>query len=133
LLGPWTPLLFQGQEFGSSKPFMFFTDVGDGGMREAIRKGRFEFLAQFPSLANEEVQKDLPSPSDPDVFARCKLDVSERETNREFYDLHVDLIKLRREDARFREQISGRLDGAVLGHKFCASLRRAITTIACLC
>ena len=115
LLGPWTPLLFQGQEFGSSKPFMFFTDVGDGGMREAIRKGRFEFLAQFPSLANKEVQKALPSPSDPDVFARCKLDVSERETNREFYDLHVDLIKLRREDARFREQISGALDGAVLG------------------
>jgi maltooligosyltrehalose trehalohydrolase len=115
LLGPWTPLLFQGQEFGSSKPFMFFTDVGDGGMREAIRKGRFEFLAQFPSLANKEVQKDLPSPSDPDVFARCKLDFSERETNRKFYDLYVDLIKLRREDARFREQIPGGLDGAVLG------------------
>ena len=115
LLGPWTPLLFQGQEFGSSKPFMFFTDVGDGGMREAIRKGRFEFLAQFPSLANKEVQRDLPSPSDPDVFARCKLDVSEREANRQFYDLYVDLIKLRREDARFREQIPGGLDGAVLG------------------
>jgi maltooligosyltrehalose trehalohydrolase len=115
LLGPWTPLLFQGQEFGSSKRFMFFTDVGDGDMREAIRKGRFKFLAQFPSLANKEVQKDLPSPSDPDVFARCKLDVSERETNREFYALHVDLMKLRREDARFREQIPGGLDGAVLG------------------
>jgi maltooligosyltrehalose trehalohydrolase len=115
LLGPWTPLLFQGQEFGSSKRFMFFTDVGDGDMREAIRKGRFKFLAQFQSLANKEVQKDLPSPSDPDVFARCKLDVSERETNREFYALHVDLMKLRREDARFREQIPGGLDGAVLG------------------
>ena len=60
LLGPWTPLLFQGQEFGSSKPFIFFTDVGDGGMREAIRKGRFKFLAQFPSLANEEVQRISP-------------------------------------------------------------------------
>ena len=115
LLGPWTPLLFQGQEFGSSKRFMFFTDVGDGDMREAIRKGRFKFLAQFQSLANKEVQKDLPSPSDPDVFARSKLDVSERETNREFYALHVDLMKLRREDARFREQIPGGLDGAVLG------------------
>ena len=115
LLGPWTPLLFQGQEFGSSKRFMFFTDVGDGDMREAICKGRFKFLAQFPALANEEVQKDLPSPSDPDVFARSKLDVSERETNREFYALHVDLMKLRREDARFREQIPGGLDGAVLG------------------
>src|SRR6266436_4655299 len=79
LLGPWTPLLFQGQEFGASTPFVFFTDTGDGPMREAIRKGRFEFLAQFPSLAADEVQKRLPVPSDPRVFVRCKLDFSERE------------------------------------------------------
>jgi maltooligosyltrehalose trehalohydrolase len=115
LLGPWTPMLFQGQEFGTSKPFVFFTDVGDSDMREAIRKGRFEFLAQFPSLANEETQRNLPSPSDPEVFTRCKLDFSERKTNREFYDLYVDLLKLRREDARFREQIPDGVDGAVLG------------------
>ena len=115
LLGPWTPLLFQGQEFGASTPFVFFTDVGDGPMREAIRKGRFEFLAQFPSLATEETQKELPVPSDPRVFARCKLDFSERERNKEFYDLHVDLLGLRHEDSRFREQKSGGVDGAVLG------------------
>ena len=115
LLGPWTPLLFQGQEFGASTPFVFFTDVGDGPMREAIRKGRFEFLAQFPSLATEETQKELPVPSDPRVFVRCKLDFSERERNKEFYDLHVDLLGLRHEDSRFREQKSGGVDGAVLG------------------
>src|SRR6202035_1773437 len=57
LLGPWTPLLFQGEEFGASTPFIFFTDVGDGQMREEIRKGRFSFLAQFPSLATKEVQE----------------------------------------------------------------------------
>src|SRR5438552_7060031 len=115
LLGPWTPMLFQGQEFGASSPFVFFTDVGDSDTREAIRKGRFEFLAQFPSIANEEMQRNLPSPSDPKVFARCKLDFSQRTTNRELYDLHVDLIKLRREDSRFREQGLGEIDGAVLG------------------
>ena len=115
LLGPWTPMLFQGQEFGSSSPFVFFTDVGDSDMREAIRKGRFEFLAQFPSMANEEMQRNLPSPSDPEVFANCKLDFSERATNRDLYDLHVDLIKLRHDDSRFREQKPGGIDGAVLG------------------
>jgi maltooligosyltrehalose trehalohydrolase len=115
LLGPWTPLLFQGQEFGSSSPFLFFTDVGDGPMREAIRKGRFKFLAQFPSIANEEAQRILSAPDDPAVFTRSKLDFSERKTNPEFYDLHVDLIKLRREDSRFREQINRSVDGAVLG------------------
>jgi maltooligosyltrehalose trehalohydrolase len=54
LLGPWTPLLFQGEEFGASTPFLYFTDVGDEPLREAIRKGRFEFLAQFPSVASED-------------------------------------------------------------------------------
>ncbi|HAF02591.1 MAG TPA: malto-oligosyltrehalose trehalohydrolase [Spartobacteria bacterium] len=115
LLGPWTPMLFQGQEFGASSPFIFFTDVGDGPMREAIRKGRFQFLAQFPSLAANEVQKRLPVPSDPKVFANCKLDFSKRKKNKEFYDLHVDLLRLRREDSRFHEQRLGGVDGAVLG------------------
>jgi maltooligosyltrehalose trehalohydrolase len=115
LLGPWTALLFQGQEFGASSPFVFFTDVGDSDMREAIRKGRFQFLAQFRSLANEQMQRNLPSPSDPRVFTRCKLNFSERTINCELYDLYVDLIKLRREDSRFREQVPGQVDGAVLG------------------
>jgi len=115
LLGPWTPMLFQGQEFGASSLFVFFTDVGDSDMREAIRKGRFQFLAQFPSLANEEMQRNLPSPSDPGVFTSCKLNFSERTTNSELYDLYIDLIKLRREDSRFRDQVPGQVDGAVLG------------------
>jgi len=117
LLGPWTPLLFQGQEFGASTPFVFFTDTGDGRMREAIRKGRFEFLAQFPSLASDEVQKRLPVPSNPEVFAESKLDFSERQKNKRFYDMHIDLLRLRREDSRFREQKPGGVDGAVLGTK----------------
>src|SRR4030095_1420725 len=117
LLGPWTPLLFQGEEFGASTPFMFFTDTGDGPMREAIRKGRFEFLAQFPSLASDEVQKRLPVPSNPKVFTDSKLDFSERQKNKHFYDMHIDLLRLRREDSRFREQKRGGIDGAVLGPK----------------
>jgi maltooligosyltrehalose trehalohydrolase len=117
LLGPWTPLLFQGQEFGASTPFMFFTDTGDDPMREAIRKGRFEFLAQFPSLASDEIQKRLPVPFDPKVFTASKLDFSERQKNKHFYDMHVDLLRLRREDSRFREQKPGGVDGAVLGAK----------------
>ena len=52
LLGPWTPLLFQGEEFGASTPFLYFSEVGDEKLREAIKKGRFEFLAQFPSAAS---------------------------------------------------------------------------------
>jgi maltooligosyltrehalose trehalohydrolase len=115
LLGPWTPLLFQGQEFGASTPFLFFADIGDALVREAIRRGRAEWLAPFLSLTEQEAWKSLRAPDYPEVFARCKLNFSEREKNRELYNLHIDLLKLRREDSRFRQQSSGGIDGAVLG------------------
>jgi maltooligosyltrehalose trehalohydrolase len=115
LLGPWTPLLFQGEEFGASSPFMFHADIGDASVRDAIRKGRAEWLAPFLSLSQEEAWEALPAPDDPEVFARCKLDFSEREKNRDLYHLHIDLLKLRREDSRFRGQVPEGVDGAVLG------------------
>jgi maltooligosyltrehalose trehalohydrolase len=119
LLGPWTPLLFQGQEFGATSPFLFFTDVGDEKLRAAIREGRLEFLAQFPSLALPAAQAAVPVPTDRKTFEQCKLNLAERDEQRPFYDLHRDLMQLRREDSRFQKQIPGGVDGAVLGrHSF---------------
>src|SRR5262249_7488403 len=46
LLGPATPLLFQGQEFSSSKPFLFFADHHEG-LRTQIRDGSREYLTAF--------------------------------------------------------------------------------------
>lgn len=114
LLGPWTPLLFQGQEFGASSPFLFFADVGDAAIRDATRRGRAELLAPFLSLTKEETSRSLPAPDDSKAFSVCKLDFSQRETNRQLYDLHIDLLKLRREDSRFRLQQADGIDGAVL-------------------
>ncbi len=114
LLGPWTPLLFQGEEFGATTPFSYFADVGDDGLKEAVRKGRFDFLAQFPSAASAQAQAHLPVPHARETFTQSKLDWSEREKNVAFVNLHRDLIKLRREDTRLREQGKGGVDGAVL-------------------
>jgi maltooligosyltrehalose trehalohydrolase len=115
LLGPWTPLLFQGEEFGASSPFLYFADVGDASVRDGTRRGRAELLAPFLSLTKDETLRRLPAPDDPEAFLRCKLDFTERKNNRGLYNLHIDLLKLRREDSRFREQSSGGIDGAVLG------------------
>src|SRR6185436_9557828 len=49
LLGPATPMLFQGQEFGASAPFLYFADHGRE-LAEQVRRGRADFLKQFPSL-----------------------------------------------------------------------------------
>ena len=115
LLGPWTPLLFQGQEFGASSPFLFFAEIGDVSVRDAIRKGRAEWLAPFLSLTEDQAWRGLPAPDDPEVFASCKLNFSDRRNNRELYDLHIDLLELRREDSRLRQQSAGGIDGTVLG------------------
>lgn len=116
LLAPATPMLFQGQEFAASSPFFFFADHKPELARR-IREGRAEFLAQFPSLATPEVQKLFADPADPATFERSKLDHAERRTHREIYDLHCDLLKLRREDPAFRAQQHRGLDGAVLSRE----------------
>jgi maltooligosyltrehalose trehalohydrolase len=113
LLGPGTPMLFQGQEFGASAPFLYFADHTPE-LARLVRRGRADFLRQFPALAAPEMQQQLPDPADPATFEQSKLDLSERERNAEMYAVHCDLIALRREDAVFASQMPGGLDGAVL-------------------
>lgn len=113
LLAPGTPMLFQGQEFGASSPFLFFADHS-AELNKQILEGRAEFLSQFRSLATPEMQERFTNPGDSATFERCKLDQSERETHREIYDLHRDLLKLRRDEPAFRAQKRRGLDGAVL-------------------
>jgi maltooligosyltrehalose trehalohydrolase len=79
------------------------------------RKGSRRIAGAIFIAYREETLRRLPAPDDPQTFSRCKLDFSEREKNRKLYDLHIDLLKLRREDSRFRLQSSGGIDGAVLG------------------
>ncbi len=114
LLGPGTPMLFQGQEFGASSPFTFFADPHHE-LDSAIRRGRSEFLRQFPRLARPEMQSRMPDPTDPATFARCKLDLSERQQHGELYVLHRDLLRLRRQDPVLSSQRPGGIDGAVIG------------------
>ncbi len=112
LLARATPMLFQGEEFASSSPFLFFADHRPD-LAKAVRKGRAEFLTQFRTLATPEMQRLVPDPADRATFERCKLDLNEREAHAEAYALHCDLLRLRREDSVFRKQ--GSFDGAVLG------------------
>jgi maltooligosyltrehalose trehalohydrolase len=114
LLGPGTPMLFQGQEFAASSPFEFFADHGPT-LAAAVRAGRREFLAQFPSLATDEMQAGLPDPADPATFQRCKLDQTERERHVGAVALHRDLLRLRRDDGVLGSQRPGGVGATVLG------------------
>ena len=113
LLGPATPMLFQGQEFASSSPFLYFADQ-TAELRRSVSEGRREFLLQFPSVKDPDVQAALPPPGDEETFRRCTLNLGERETNRPWYDLHRDLIALRRSDAVIKAAALTRPEGAVI-------------------
>ncbi len=114
LLGPQTPMLFMGQEFASSAPFHYFADH-EPELAGKVRRGRVEFLAQFRSIATRETRAKLTDPGAVETFERCKLDHAERDSHREVYELHRDLLRLRRDDAVFNAQEPRSLDGAVLG------------------
>jgi len=114
LLGPATPMLFQGQEFGSSNPFLYFADH-NGDLSEAVRRGRIEFLSQFPSMTDPLAANALPNPGDPRTYDACKLDPGERERGGELSALHRDLIALRRRDPVLSTAGRRRPEGAVLG------------------
>ncbi len=113
LLAPQTPLFFQGQEFAASSPFLYFADfAGNDGI--AVAAGRAGFFEQFPSLNSPSARAQFANPTDRHTFQRCKLKFAEREVNRATYDLHKDLLKLRRDDPIFSRQDAGLIEGTAL-------------------
>ncbi|HWC73507.1 MAG TPA: malto-oligosyltrehalose trehalohydrolase [Gemmatimonadales bacterium] len=112
LLAPETPLLFQGQEFGATAPFLYFADH-EPELRRLVRQGREEFLRQFASMTRGNLD-DVPDPGDPATFARSRVDWSERDRNAAHLALHRDLIALKERD-RVLSGGTREVDGAVLG------------------
>jgi maltooligosyltrehalose trehalohydrolase len=113
LLGPGTPLLFQGQEFSASARFVYFADHSVD-LAKLVREGRQEGMRHFRSLTGPDVENFMIDPCDPETFANSKLDHGERDSHPQAYALHCDLLRLRREDPTFAAQRSDRIHGAVL-------------------
>jgi maltooligosyltrehalose trehalohydrolase len=67
LLSPNIPLLFMGEEYGETAPFLYFVDHSDPALVEAVRRGR---RAEFASFAWGE---DIPDPQDPATFERSRI------------------------------------------------------------
>jgi maltooligosyltrehalose trehalohydrolase len=67
-LSPFTPMLFQGEEYGERAPFLFFSDHIDEEIADATREGRRSEFAAFASFGEQ-----VPDPQDPATFDRSKL------------------------------------------------------------
>jgi maltooligosyltrehalose trehalohydrolase len=93
LLGPGTPMLFQGQERGATSPFFFFADHHEA-LAAHVRAGRTEYVSRFPSAGG--AHDVLADPGAADTFERSRVSGETAHAR----ELHRDLIALRREQPR---------------------------------
>lgn len=97
LFAPRPVLLFMGQEFASSTPFLFFTDH-DADLGPRITAGRRAEFQDFRAFADDSMRQTIPDPQAESTFLASKLDLRERRRNRPVYDLYRALLALRRND-----------------------------------
>jgi maltooligosyltrehalose trehalohydrolase len=76
LLAPQTPLLFMGQEWAATTPFLFFTDH-HAELGRQITRGRREEFRSFTAFADPRQRAAIPDPQEPCTFARSRLDWAE--------------------------------------------------------
>ena len=97
LLSPETPLLFMGQEFAASSPFLYFTDHKPE-LGKLVTRGRREEFKAFSAFADPVVRQGIPDPQAESTFRRSKLDLRERNVHSEVYRQYLELISLRKSD-----------------------------------
>lgn len=113
LLSPMVPLFFMGDEWGSRRPFLFFTEHRDE-LAEAVREGRRAEFADFAAFHNEAQRRQIPDPNAVETFESSVPDFDARDesVNRGWLNLYRALLELR------HKEIVPRLEGAVaLGAK----------------
>ena len=98
LLAPSPPLLFMGEEFGATTPFLFFCDFAPE-LAAKVREGRRTEFARFSRFRSPEAQAKIPDPNREQTFLDCRLDWSsiERDPHRCRLGLYRRLLSIRRE------------------------------------
>ena len=106
LTGPYTPMLFMGEEWGASTPWQYFTDHTDPGLARAVTDGRRAEFANFGWGT-----ADVPDPQDEATFLRSKLDWPEleRDCHAELLGWYRELIALRRARPELTDPRLGRV------------------------
>ncbi|WP_448560456.1 malto-oligosyltrehalose trehalohydrolase [Trichothermofontia sp.] len=92
LLSPFVPMLFMGEEYGETAPFLYFVSHGDANLIEAVRCGRAEEFKSF------NWEGEVPDPQGVEVFQRSKLDWTRSRQGKQgiLRSFYQRLIQLRR-------------------------------------
>jgi maltooligosyltrehalose trehalohydrolase len=91
LLSPFIPLIFMGEEYGETAPFLYFVSHSDPDLIDAVRSGRRQEFADF------DWSQDPPDPQDPATFEQSRLDPSlaTRDRHQALLNWHRELARLR--------------------------------------
>jgi maltooligosyltrehalose trehalohydrolase len=92
ILSPYIPMLFMGEEYGETSPFLYFTSHSGPDLIEAVRKGRTEEFAGF------DWPVDVPDPQDASTFERSKLKphLREERVHHALFRYYRELLHLRK-------------------------------------
>jgi malto-oligosyltrehalose trehalohydrolase len=98
LLAPQVPMIYMGEEWAASAPFLFFCDF-EPGLAPLVTEGRREEFSTFPEFADPATRERIPDPAAEETFLRSKLDWSEPGAgqHRDWLSLYRGLLRLRRE------------------------------------
>jgi maltooligosyltrehalose trehalohydrolase len=93
LLSPYLPLLFMGEEYGETQPFLYFISHGDADLIEAVRQGR---KSEFQ---NWHAQGEPPDAASAETFERSHLNwtLLEQRRHQALFQYYRQLIQLRQE------------------------------------
>jgi maltooligosyltrehalose trehalohydrolase len=119
LMAPQTPLIFMGQEWAASSPFLYFTDHNPE-LGRLVTEGRRREFRHYREFADESNRTRIPDPQSTATFVASKLNWEERDRDPHvrILNLYRDLLRLRmsepalRPDGTHKARAIG--DGAVL-------------------
>jgi maltooligosyltrehalose trehalohydrolase len=98
LLSPYVPLLFMGEEYGETRPFLYFVSHGDPELVEAVRRGRRNEFRHFDWAG------EVPDPQAEETFLRSRLqpELASEGPHAALFRLYRDLLRLRRQEPALR-------------------------------
>jgi maltooligosyltrehalose trehalohydrolase len=127
LTAPFVPMLFQGEEWGATAPFLYFTNHEDSELGRRVSEGR---RREFTAFGWDPAE--VPDPQAQETFHYSKLDWSEPDKQR-----HADLLKWHRWLIQLRRQVADLSDGCLEGvevnfdetAKWCVVKRGAVVVV----
>ena len=137
LFAPETPLLFMGQEWGASTPFLFFTDHNPE-LGKRVTEGRRKEFKNFSAFTDPKKRETIPDPQSPSTFeaSRLKWEELSQAPHRDLWRLTQALLRLRQDHPVFRAVDRGHTQAAALTDSILAVRRWSdageLLLVACL-